>query len=242
MKKCCTPNFITLFFLWALILALISEPVLASLLIIDTKGYVSGRLISVSLERTFSSAYIGDVLLGRDSISFISFGNQPPDLVSNPWQFCFEKDRYNQIENVIGSNIVLEFKTPKNNKLLSCSATNELVAIYPVDESQTLEQTHFIGSIHTNDPEISSGVEFGRIVNLIENQDLFRSYFMTIQIGSGGSKFRHFVMDDPDLFDFALKSLKTAAMVRVYYSERFSMRNLFGLSSMSYVSEIEIVK
>lgn len=239
MKKC---NFLTIspfLLLWVLIL--ISESVFASLLIIDTKGYVSGRLSKVSLERTFSSAFTGEVLLGHDSVTFISFGNQPPDLVSNPWQFCFEKDRYEEIENLIGSNVVLEFKTPKKNALLSCSAANELVAVYPVVGSQVLEQTHLIGDINTTDPEISRGIEFGRIVNVIENKNLLRSYFMTIQIGSGGSKFRHFVMDDPELFDFAIRSLRIAAMVKIHYSERFSVRNLFGLSSMSFVSEIEIV-
>ena len=239
MKKCCFLNISTFLLVWILIL--ITEPIFASLLIIDTKGYASGRLSSVSLERTFNNAYVGEVLLGYDSITFISFGNQPPNLVSNPWQFCFEKDRYKAIEKFIGNNVVLEFKTPKKNALLSCSATNELMAIYPVDENQTIEQAHFIGSIHTNDPEISSGVEFGRIVNVIENKDRFRNYFMTIQMGSGGSKFRHFVMDDPDLFDFAVKCLKMAARVKIHYSERFSMRNLFGLSSMSFVSEIEVV-
>lgn len=239
MKKCGFLNIRTFLLLW--VLTLLIEPVYASLLIIDTKGYSSGRLSSVSLERTFNNAYVGEVLLGYDSISFISFGNQPPGLVANPWQFCFEKDHYKEIEEYIGNNVVLEFKTPKKNALLSCSATNELVTIYPVDKNQTMEQTQFIGSIHTNDPEISSGVEFGRIVNVIENKDLFRSYFMTIQMGSGGSNFRHFVMDDPDLFDFSVRCLKMAAMVKIYYSERFSVRNLFGLSSMSFVSAIEIV-
>ncbi|SDY81524.1 hypothetical protein [Nitrosomonas sp. Nm33] len=241
MKKRYFFNIRSFLLLWVLILTLITEPIFASLLIIDTKGYSSGRLSRVALERTFNNAYIGEVLLGYDSITFVSFGNQPPNLVSNPWQFCFEKDRYEEIEKFIGNNVVLEFKTPKKNALLSCSATNELVTIYPVDKNQTLEQTHFIGRIHTNDPEISSGIEFGRIVNVIENKDLLRSYFMTIQMGGGGSSFRHFVMDDPDLFDFAVKCLKIGAMVRIYFSERFSVRNLFGLSSMSFVSEIEIV-
>lgn len=136
---------------------------------------------------------------------------------------------------------MLEFKTPKNNRLLSCSATSELVTIYTLVKNQTLEQTHLIGDIRTTDPEISYGVEFGRITNVIENKKLYRSYFMTMQSGSGGNKFRHFVTDDPDLFDFAVSSLKIAAMVKVHYSERFSLRNLFGLSSMSFVSAIEIV-
>jgi hypothetical protein len=222
-----------------LIPALIPELVFSRQFIIDTNGYVSGRLSGVSLERTFNHAYIGDVTLGRDSITFMSYGNQPHNLVTNPWQFCFEKARYEEIKSYIGQNIVLEFKTPKNNNLLSCSAINELVAVYPVDEYQAMEKTHLFGDIRTNDPEISKGIEFGRIVNVIKARNLYRNYFMTIQIGGGGSKFRHFVMNDPDLFAFSIKSLKTAAMAKIHYSERLG--NRFGLNSMSFVSEIEII-
>jgi hypothetical protein len=224
-----------------LILALIPELVFSRLFIINSNGYVSGRLSGVSLERAFNHAYIGEVTLGRDSITFMSYGNQPHNLVTNPWQFCFEKDRYDEIKSYIGQNIVLEFKTPKSTSLLSCSAINELVAVYPVDEYQALEQTHLIGDIRTNNPEIAKGIEFGRIVNVIKNRGSYRNYFMTIQIGGGGSKFRHFVMEDPDLFAFSIKSLKTAAITKIHYSERHTLSNSSGLNSMSFVSEIEII-
>ncbi|SFL77385.1 hypothetical protein [Nitrosomonas communis] len=230
--------------LWVLILTLISQLAFAVTLFIDNKGYIYGRLSNVNLEKTYSSAYAGDILLGHDSTTFTSIGNQPANLVSNPWEFCFEKDRYEEIENLIGNYVVLEFKTPKSNELLSCSATKELVAIYPVDENQVLDKMHFIGDINTSDQEISRGVEFGRIVNVFENKNSNRTYFMTVQMGSSGNSFRHFLIDDHDLYDFAVIIMKAAAMVKIHYSERLSMSNPFGqsgLGSMSYVSEIEIV-
>lgn len=238
MNKCSLLNIGTLLLLWSI--ALISKPIYASF-IIDTKGYVSGRLSAVNLERSFNTAYVGELLLGYDSSTFINSENQPPYAFSNPWQFCFDEDRYEEIEAFIGRNVVLEFKTPKSNALLSCSAINELLTIYPVVKNQTLEQKQLIGRILSTDPEISRGVEFGRIANVIENRRLIRSYFMTIQIGSSGNQFRHFVMDDPDLFDFAINCLKTATMVRVHYSERYSISNQFGISFISYVSKIEVV-
>ena len=76
---------------------------------------------------------------------------------------------------------------------------------------------------------------------MIENKYSFRTYSMTIQIGSGGNQFRHFIMNDPDLFDFAVNCLKMATMVRVHYSERYSVSNRSGVSAMSYVSKIEVV-
>ena len=238
MNKCSLLNIGTLLLLWSI--ALISQPGYAGLSI-DTKGYVSGRLSAVNLERSFNTAYLGELLLGHDSTIFISSENQPPYPFSNPWQFCFDEDRYEEIETFIGRNVVLEYKTPKSNVLLSCSAINELLAIYPVVENRALEQKQLKVSILSSAPEVSRGVEFGKITNVIENRGLIRSYFMTIQIGSGGNQFRHFVMNDSDLFDFAIDCLKTATMVRVYYSERYSINNRFGLNPISYVSKIEVV-
>lgn len=223
----------------------VSTTITARSLIIDTKGYVSGQLSRVNLDANqsgvFGKVYIGEILLGHDSATFISLGNQPQGLVANPWRFCFEKDEYDEIEDLIGNDVVLEFKTPRKGSLLSCTSANELVDIYPANNYPTLEPTHVTGAIRTTDPQISHGVEFGRVVNVIKNNDLFNIYFMTIQVGSGGSQFRHFIIDNTDLFDFAIQSLQAAAMVKVHYSDRFSRKNLFGLSSMSYVSEIEMV-
>ena len=233
--------------LWV-ILSLISAStsISARSLIIDTKGYVSGQLSRVNLDANqsgvFGRVYVGEILLGHNSANFISIGNQPRGLVANPWRFCFEKDEYDEVEDLIGKDIVLEFKTPRKGSLLSCTSANELVDVYPADDYLILEPTHVIGAIRTTDPQISHGVEFGRVVNVIKNKNLFNIYFMTIQVGNGGSKFRHFIIDNTDLYDFAIQSLHAAAMVKIHYSDRSSRRNLFGLSSMSYVSEIEMVE
>lgn len=246
IKNYCSNNVKTASMLWVILsLIFVSTSISARSLIIDTKGYVSGQLSRVNLDANqsgvFGRVYIGEILLGHDSATFISIGNQPRGLVANPWRFCFEKSEYDEVEELIGTDVVLEFKTPRKNSLLTCTSANELVDIYQANNYLTLEPTHVSGAIRTTDPQISHGVEFGRVVNVIKNNDLFNIYFMTIQVGSGGSQFRHFVIDNTDLFDFAIQSLQAAAMVKVHYSDRFSRRNLFGLSSMSYVSEIEMV-
>lgn len=227
-----------------LLLMLIYAPgwIAAGPLLHSTEGYASGQLNRISRDNNVTRAYVGEISLGHESMTFISLGNQPPNLVSNPWQFCFEKDRYEELENLIGNDVVLEFKTPKNNSLLSCSSVNELVAVYPVTQNQPLEQKQFVGNIYTMDQEVSHGVELGRITNLIRNKGANRSYFMTIQVGTGGSKFRHFVIDDHDLYDFAITALKNATIVKVHYSDRLAFfTNFYGLGSRSVVSEIEAV-
>ncbi|MCB1949365.1 hypothetical protein [Nitrosomonas sp.] len=235
----------TLLLSWVLSAGLIAAPAFSSSLIIDTKGYASGQLSRIGREnlslRGFSDAYAGEILLGHESASFISFGSLPQNLVTNPFRFCFEKeDFYEVLEELIGYDVVIEYKTPRKNTLLSCSAVNELVDIYLVDKNISLTQTHLIGDIRTFEPEISYGVEFGRITNVIKNKNLMRNYFMTMQIGNGGDKFRHFIMDDRDLYHFAIEGLKTGVLVKVHYSERLANRNIFGHRTRLFVSEIEI--
>ncbi|WP_143058736.1 hypothetical protein [Nitrosomonas marina] len=219
--------------------------VFASSLIIDTKGYASGQLSRVGRDDTFgrgmSGAYAGELLLGHESASFISFGSLPQNLVTNPFRFCFDEDDfYDVLEELIGYDVVIEYKTPRSNTLLACSAVNELVDIHLVDKNGPLSQTHLIGDIRTFEPEVSYGVEFGRITNVIKNKNLARNYFMTMQIGANGDKFRHFVIDDHDLYYFAIEGLKAGVQVKVHYSERLASRNIFGHRTRLFVSEIEI--
>jgi len=81
-----------------------------------------------------------------------------------------------------------------------------------------------------------------RLGALFKNKDANRSYFMTIQVGTGGSKFRHSVIDDHDLYDFAITPKKNATIVKVHYRDRLAFfTNFYGLGSRSVVSEIEAV-
>lgn len=211
--------------------------------IIDMKGYTFGQLNKISREHSFNDAILGEVLLGHGgSNAFTSFGNQPPGLVTNPWLFCFDEDRYEELEKLIGSYVVLTHKRPKRTSLLSCSGTNELVDVYPVTEYQPLDITYVEGSKMTLGPEISSGVESGKITNVINSRQFSRNYFMTIQVGGSGSQFRHFVIYDTDIYDFAIESLKMGAKVRLHYVDRLSQRGYYGNNIKSLVWKMEIIE
>ena len=211
--------------------------------IIDMKGYTFGQLNKISREQSFNDAILGEVLLGHGgSNAFTSFGNQPPGLVTNPWLFCFDEDRYEELEELIGSYVVVTHKRPKRSTLLSCSGTNELVDIYPVNEYQPLDIAFVEGSKMTLGPESSSGVESGKITNVIKSRQFTRNYFLTIQVGGSGSQFRHFVIYDNDIYDFAIKSLKMGANVRLHYVNRLSQRGYYGNNIKSLVWKIEIIE
>ncbi len=209
--------------------------------VVDTQGYASGQLSRIGLQNKFNNAfnqaYAGQLLLGNGSGSFVSYGGFPLSLDNNPWPFCFDKDDYEMLEAFIGRDVVVEFKTPRRSSMLSCSAIAEFVAIYPVEETDAPDETALEGNISTFEIEVSHGVEYGRITNAVRNKSISRTYYLTVQVGGSGNKFSHFVMNDRNLYEFAVKSLKAAVMVKVHYSERLSGR---GPRNRLYVKEIEI--
>jgi len=209
----------------------------------NTQGYASGQLSRIGLQNklnsAFNQAYAGQLLLGVNSGSFISYGGFPLSLDNNPWLFCFDRDEFDMLEEHIGRNVVIEFKTPRRSSMLSCSAIAEITAIYPVEENDLPDAAAVEGSISTFELEVAHGVEYGRITNAVHNKSINRTYYMTIQVGGNGNKFSHFVMNDPDLYEFAVKNLKAMALVKVHYSERLSDR---GPRNRLYVKTIEIVE
>ena len=220
-------------FMLLLMVASLPLPGFAGPFLMAAEGYVYGQLSNVRQERSINKVYVGEISLGHESFSNVGS--------THLWQFCFEKNRYEEIESFIGKNVVVEFKFPKSNDLLSCAQPNELLEIYTVDQDFSWEQKHFIGNIHTSDPEVSSGVKVGRITNLTRDKNVGRIYYMTLQIGRGGSNFHHFMIDDHDLYDFAINALKNAALVKVHYSDRRSYGNAYGLGLRSVVAEIEVI-
>ncbi|MBX3629605.1 MAG: hypothetical protein KF908_06730 [Nitrosomonas sp.] len=209
--------------------------------VVDTQGYASGQLSRVGLQNKFNNAfnqaYAGQLLLGSGSGSFVSYGGFPLSLDNNPWPFCFDKDDYEMIEAFIGKDVVVEFKTPRRSSMLSCSAIAEFAAIYSVEENDSPDETVLEGNISTFEFEVSRGVEYGRITNAVRNRSISRTYYLTMQVGGSGNRFSHFIMNDRDLYEFAVKSLKAAVMVKVHYSERISGR---GPRNRLYVNRIEI--
>ena len=210
--------------------------------VIDTHGYVSGQLSRIGRESTFNSVFsqifIGQMLLGSHSASFITYGGLPLSLDANPWPFCFEKDDYELLEDYIGHDVIVEFKTPRSLALLSCSAIAEFVAIYPVDRYHAVDEPYLEGRIGTLDIEVSHGVEYGRITNAVKNESVSRQYYMTVQVSGSGNQFSHFITTDRKLYRYAVENLKSAAMVKIHYSGRLSGRNAFN---RLHVRAIEVV-
>ncbi len=227
-----------------LLLVSVFCPVVAQSLHIDSKGYTLGQLSGIHLERVGNRAIRGDILLGREgnfTLNRQQIEQQPSGFIANPWSFCFEDDRYDELEKLVGSYVVLEYKTPRKSALLSCSAISELIHIYPVSQHRLLNQTQFITDELGLHNEVSSGVKFGVITNVMESEERNRRYSLTLQVGNSGNQFRHFNTMDPDLFRFAIECLKMAVSVRVHYIEQFSRGTNYDGATILHAWKVEIL-
>jgi len=202
------------------------EKAIPRIFLVDTHGYASGQLSRIERENMFNRAlnetYVGQLLLGNDSGSFISYGGFPLGLDNNPWPFCIDEDDFEIVESFIGKDVIIEFKTPRNSKFLSCSAIAVMISIDLVEDDYSHNETYLEGDLPVLGIDVAYGMEYGRITNAVKNKNTRREYHLTLQVGGRGNKFSHFVLTDHDLYDFAVTALKTAAMVKVHYKSRLN--------------------
>lgn len=238
------PILTRLFQQWFLLIILTSfaNGTLANSLSIDTEGYIYGQLSRILRIGMRNHAINGEIRLGYESsVGSIHKSNLASNISPLLWQFCFSKDDYESIEQLVGNYIVLEYKTPKSSSLLTCSAFNELTAAYLATDSLLVET-----KVHGNDDvtrldEISSGVEFGRIVNAVASKHRNRVHFLTLQIGNSGNQFRDYFTHDVELFNFAIQCLKMAAKVKLHYVERLTDTVTHQQVTRLHIWKIEVI-
>jgi len=182
-----------------------------------------GQLHKVNLRGRTNRIVEGELLLGRDSHG-IAEEREHRDKrrrlpIDNPWQFCTESQNFDEIERLVGNYVVIEYKTPRKSTLLKCKAPFELVRIYAVDRSHSPEGAYKSRTLSLN--TTSTGVNVGRIINAVESGKHTLTWEVILQEGNSGNLFTAMNVADDGLFDFAVKSLKHANKVKIYYVERF---------------------
>ncbi len=185
-------------------------------------GFAMGQLNEIKRERANNRVISGDILLGHESsgmaVNHRSTQQSLTNITSlNPLRFCFDDDGYETLAGLVGSYVVLQYKTPKRASFLECTAVNELLDIYPALNYQSQENIELESDSISLQGSSSSGIKFGRLVKATKSRQQFREHLLTLQIGNSGNQFKHFVTTDSDLFDFAIECLKTGAKVRVHY-------------------------
>lgn len=208
----------------------------------DTTGFVYGQFSRILRVGMRNSAVNGEIRLGYES----SFGSTDKStLVSkiSPqlWQFCFDKDDYAALEQLVGQYVILEYKTPKRSSLLTCSASNELVAIYPVANRTAIDTTVLSSNDFTELGASATGVEFGRFVHAFASKQRSRTHFLTLQVGNNGNQFRDYFTQDSELFDFAVKCLNMGLKVKLQFIERLQSTLARKKNNRLHILKIEIL-
>lgn len=221
---------------------LIQNKTISRAFLLDTHGYATGQLSRIERENmhnlTINRAYIGQLLLGNDSESSTTNVGLPLELDNNPWSFCIDEDDFDAIEDFIGKDVIVEFKTPRSSMFLSCSAIAEMISISLVTDENHHDETYLESNMPVLGMDAAYGVELGRITNTIKNKNISREYYLTLQVGGRGNRFSHFVITDHDLYDFAVTNLKVGTIVKVHYKKRLNSqqsRNRFLVKGIEIV-------
>jgi hypothetical protein len=234
------PNFMKSFFVALMLLCLpYGSDLSATPLFVHNHGYVLGELTGVTFVGLNRRVVTGEVSIGNSGFGGTGqfHGQLNSDyILNNPWNFCSDQAAYENLVNYIGEYVVIEYKTPKASSLLSCPATNEFVAIYPLSRNQPSSRARESTKINVADKPY--GVSVGRIVNAQKSDKYDKNWSVVVQVGNSGSDFSYLQIVDEDLYEFALDCLGSGTRVKVYHIEQFhSGRN--PDRSYSYAWRIE---
>ena len=216
-----------------------SSDLSATPLFVHNHGYVLGELTGVGFAGLNQRIVTGEVSIGNSSFGGTGqFRDQLNGdfILNNPWSFCSDLAAYETLVNSIGEYVVIEYKTPKASSLLSCPATNEFVAIYPVSRETSATRVRESTKIHVADKPY--GVSVGRIVNAQKSDKYDKNWSVVVQVGNSGSDFRYLQIVDEDLYEFALACLGSATRVKIYHIEQFHSGKIPD-GTYSYVWRIE---
>ena len=155
----------------------------------------------------------------------------------NPWSFSAEPTNAGSINQYSGQYVVINYREVQVNNPLKYSTAYRVVDVSPVDKSIDLGKG-FVAPVPGGSK--SKGFRIGRIVKASRKGHLSKTYELIVQVGNAGNQYKHMSTKNKQVFDFAIKALKSAKKVKVLYTERgllqFSMDDtryqLYGIETL----------
>lgn len=205
-----------------------------------SEGYRMGRLNKFSLKGNFVKSGEGELSMGREGSFYekcSGSGKERNCKRINPWKFSTEPTGVSKVNPFSGKYVVIQYRQVRLNNPLKYSTDYRVKDIYPVNKSIRLGKG-YVGSVPGGTK--SEGFRTGRVVKASSKGHISKTYEIIIQIGNSGNQYKHMSTKDPKLFEFAIKTLKSAKQVKLLYTERgllqFSMDDtkyqLYGIEPL----------
>lgn len=210
-----------------------------------SEGYRMGRLVE--------SKETGWFIKSRESLLMMGIDGQPMKEettitnsdgksskvvnIINPWKFT---SKLENIQLFIGDYVWTQYNKKFIKNILVEDTPYDVIDIQKVDKGiqKDLESVE----VKNFRPIKAEGALVCRIVQASKTGIAVKTFEATVQVGGTGGDYRFMTIEDNDIYDFAVKTLKAGALVKVIY-EKLGITSIGSFSNTDYrIIKIEILK
>ena len=201
-------------------------------------GYQLGMISKFSVSGMMNKTGEGQLLLGRESTPYIittKCGDDTCQETVNPWYFSMNTMDARFIEPYVGGYAWVQY----NQAQVKSPMYDTPILITQIgDVDKLLKLTSCIDSNASG--ARSEGVRVGRIVTATQSGHLSKTGEILLQQGNAGNQFKNMSVS-AELFDCAVRALKSAMRVKVHYAQSW-IRNPLSSDTTYAVTQIEIIE
>jgi len=197
-------------------------------------GYRMGNLTKFSVKGLVFKSGEGQMLMGRQSSVYQIRDSKGRKITINPWYFSStDKTIQEQLAQHVGEYVVLKYKQ-SHIKMPNVDTDYEITEVSK--PTRKFDEVCVAKKYHKGMK--SGGSRVGRIVKASSKGALFNSYELIIQLGDAGNQFKNMsISKDKELFNCAVRALKSARPVKVTYSQ-----SLINLDIINRNTSYDIIK
>lgn len=185
-------------------------------------GYRMGQLTKFSVKGLMTKSGEGQLSMGREGtplVKYYSCGDKGKKCkkVINPWYFSSTTSKSKSLNALAGEYVVIEYNQATINNPLAYNTDYRVKNVYKVDKSIDLGDGYEVSKFGGDK---SAGFRIGRIVKASSKGHIKKTYELIVQVGNSGNQYKHMSTSDKKMYDYAIKVLKSAQKVKLFYAER----------------------
>lgn len=185
-----------------------------------SNGYRMGQLTKFSMKGHFVKSGEGQLSMGREGSFYERCNGSGKERTCkriNPWAFSADSKKAPHINALSGKYVVIKYSQVQLNNPLKYSTSYRVEEITPVDKSIDLAKG-FIATLPTGSK--SKGFRVGRIVKASIKGNFTKTYEIVMQVGNSGNQYKHMSTKYIEIYNLAIKALRSAKKIKVLYTER----------------------
>jgi hypothetical protein len=203
-------------------------------------GYRLGMLTKYSVSGIVNKSGEGEINLGREGTPLFSTDKDGHRSYTNPWAFSStDLSKFNDkfMNQFAGEYVVVEYRQDFMNLGISQKTGYNITNIARIDQNN--KPVSCVDPAAEKSGSKSDGFRVGRIVKASTKGVASKSFEVMIQQGNAGNQYFPLSALSREMYECAVKNLKSAKPVKVFYSKAWINMNFLSQDSNYAIWKIE---